>query len=370
VKEALLDDLTSEFSEANPLAEIVSVISVYKHPNADALDLVSPDGSNINYAVVKLGQFKAGDRGIWIDSVNDPMVPVENPMFSFLQKIAKPDGYARVKAMRLRGIVSRGLLIPLPKEWQSMSNREVTELLFLKKYLSQEFSGNSFAGGQAVSGPTNLLGTAKYDVESVSKNWRDIPNGTSIYLTEKIHGANASYAWLPYNGELKFWARSRTLFKKEPEPGESGGLWWEVAESLSLKERLSTKPGLVLYGEIYGKVQDLKYGMDGDASFVAFDCWDSNKRRYLKWVELKSLCLELDIPTVPVIDEIIWETNNGIPDYIRSVAEGKTLLSGDNIREGVVIRADISELVPNTSPPFYLEKRIVYKLVGNGYLTR
>ena len=366
----MLDNLSLDFSEANPLAEIVSVSGVYKHPNADSLDLVSPDGSNINYAIVKLGQFKPGDKAIWIDSVNDPMVPVGNTLFSFLQKVAKPDGYARVRTMKLRGIISRGLLVPLPNEWHGKTNREVTGLLALKKHHSLDSDDSGFAGGQAISGPTSLLGTAKYDVEPISKNWKDIPNGTMVYCTEKIHGANASYGWLPYNGELKFWARSRTLFKKEPDLGQSGGLWWDVAEKFSLKEKLSAKPGLVLYGEIYGKVQDLKYGIENEASFVAFDCWDSNQQRYLKWTELQTLCLELDIPTVPLIGRFVWETNGGIPEYITLLAEGKTLLSGNNIREGIVIRADLSEELPNTNPTVFLEKRIVYKLVGNGYLTR
>lgn len=367
-----IDDLnSSEFSDVNPLAEILTIYDVFNHPDADLLDLVSPDGSNVNFAVVKKGQFKKGDLAIWIDSVNDPMVPTDNPIFSHLQKMAKQDGYARVRTLKLRGIVSRGLMVPVKDEWSNKTPREISEILRLKKYVStQERRGGSFYSGKVISGPTKMLPTSKYDVESINKNWKDIPSGTVVYLTEKIHGTNASYGWLPYNDELKFWSRSRTLFKKEPEEGESGGLWWDTAAKYNLKEKLSQKIGFVIYGEIYGNVQDLKYGLEQDIGFAAFDCWDSFAKRYLSWEELQSFCLELQIPIVPVLSKTVWNATVGIPEEIIKEAEGTTILGGNNIREGIVIRADIPGPLIDSYPPVYLDKRIIYKLVGNGYLTR
>lgn len=34
---------------------------------------------------------------------------------------------------------------------------------------------------------------------------------------------------------------------------------------------------MLLYGEVFGQVQDLKYGIEEGAEFRAFDCWDSVK---------------------------------------------------------------------------------------------
>lgn len=367
-----IDDLnSSDFSDANPLAEMVTIYDVFNHPNADLLDLVSPDGSNVNFAVVKKGQFKKGDLAIWIDSVNDPMVPTDNPLFSHLQRLAKSDGYAKIKTLKLRGIISRGLLVPAESGWSDKTSKEISDLLNLKKYIAnQSRCGGSFYSGKVTSGPTRLLPTSKYDVESINKNWKDIPYGTAVYLTEKIHGTNSSYGWLPYNEEIKFWSRSRTLFKKEPEDGESGGLWWDAAAKYNLKEKLATKIGFVLYGEIYGKVQDLKYGLEQDIGFAAFDCWDSNSNRYLSWEELQSFCQELDIPVVPTLLKTTWDTESGIPNHIIEMAEGNTMLNGNNIREGIVIRADIPGSIIDSHPPISINKRIIYKLVGNGYLTR
>lgn len=375
-----IDDINSfDFSDSNPLAELITIHDVYNHPNADALDLVSPDGSNVNFAIVKKGTFKKGDLAIWIDSVNDPMVPVDNPLFSFLSKSAKADGYARIKAMRLRGTISRGLIIPFSYSYEELDttniNKSITEFLKIKKYLplQRNWTGTKFNGGKASGGPVKLLPTAKYDVESILKNWKYIPNGTSIVLTEKIHGANSCFGWLDHTDGVKFRVRSRTLFKKEPEPGESGGLWWDTAIKYNLEEKLAPYPGYVLYGEIYGKVQDLRYGLDDDYAFAAFDCWISHESRYMTWEELEDFCKIIDVPTVPVISRIIWNTSSGVPDEIRNFAEGKTLIaSAENIREGVVLRADISlDIVSSDySSINKINKRIIYKLVGNGYLMR
>lgn len=375
-----VDDIySSDFSDSNPLAELITIYDVYDHPNADALDLVSPDGSNVNFAIVKKGTFKKGDLAIWMDSVNDPMVPVDNPLFSFLSKSAKSDGYARIKAMRLRGIISRGLIIPFsysPEDLDAANiNKSITELLKIRKYVPSQrnWTGTKFNGGKAAGGPVKLLPTAKYDVESILKNWKYIPNGTNIVLTEKIHGANASFGWLDHTDGMKFRVRSRTLFKKEPEPGESGGLWWDTAIEYNLEEKLAPYPGYVLYGEVYGKVQDLRYGLDNSSAFAAFDCWISNESRYMTWNELEEFCKIIDVPTVPVVSRMVWNTVSGIPDEIRNLAEGKTLISGaENIREGLVLRADLSiDLVSlDDSSISKVNKRIIYKLVGNGYLTR
>lgn len=232
-------DEISSFSDSNPLIEIITIDDVFKHPNADALDLVSPDGSNVNFAIVKRETFKKGDMALWLDSVNEPMVPVSNPLFAFLSKNAKSDGYAKIKAMKLRGIMSRGLIIPFDPEFTGKTNKEIAEILKIHKYepkLGSNRPGGSFRSGFAVSGPTNLLPCVKYDVDSLNKNWKQIPNGTRIWVTEKIHGANSSYGWLDFNGELKFWVRSRTLLKKNQivEP-------LEVCGGMSLKNSISRK---------------------------------------------------------------------------------------------------------------------------------
>jgi len=365
----------TSFSDANPLCEVIVVNGVYKHNNAHSLDLISPDGSNVNFAIASSGQFSTGDKALWLDSVNEPMVPVSNPLFAILAKNAK-NGYARIKAIRLRGEMSRGLLVSYDNAWDGLSNKEICDLLEIKKYVPTNNhisrSGGRFIPGDSCRGPHHLLGSQKYDVESLLRNWKSIPNGTDVYITEKIHGANASYGWLEFEGKLDFWARSRTLFKKRPEPGNYGGLWWDTAIRESLEEKLKPYPGIVLLGEVFGQVQDLKYGIS-DSKFAAFECWDSNEKRYYSWPELVAFCNKINVKTVPLIAQIKWNSDGGVPSEIKDLAEGDSMWEGaSNIREGFVLRATVESTVTDyvSGNQKTISKNLIYKMVGNSYLTR
>jgi RNA ligase (TIGR02306 family) len=382
--------------EVNPLATILEVAEIIPHPNADRLDLVSPYGDGLSYAVVARGTMKVGDKVLWFDAVNEAMVPVSIPEFSFLQKDAK-NGYARVKAKRLRGVVSRGLMVPARQEWidafSSQGAAVFNELLELKKYEVLDsrgrHPGSSFDAGSAASGPDSALCTTKYDVDSIVKNVRMIPVGAEVVCTEKIHGANFGAGWASYNGEMKFHVRSRNMWKLKQETREKtledgstiqyevgGGMWWDVAIKYNLSEKLQSRPGYFIYGEVYGQVQDLKYGLT-TTEFIAFDCWDSNTCRWLSWNELVELCNELDIPHVPVVASMKWEpevssfiTESGetrmnykLSKEVISLSDGPTLLNNaGHTREGIVIRYD--------RPPGDPFERVILKLVGNDYLTR
>ena len=372
------DDSTG-FSELNPLVEVITIQGVFDHPNADALELISPDGSNLSFAIAKKGQFKTGDKALWFDAVNEPMVPVDFHDFKFLEKNAK-NGYARIKSMRLRGEVSRGLLINYSQEWDGLSNKEISDLLMIKKREAGTNSsrpGGRILSGDACSGPSKLRATEKYDLEPLTRYWRYIPNGTKVVVTEKIHGANASFGWLPFNGEYKFWARSRTQFKKSPEDSGKNSAWWDVAIKLSLPEKLQDKKDLVLMGEVYGAVQDLKYGLGESINFAVFDCWNSKEFRYLTFEELKELCNEIGVDLVPIVTEFMWNTDSGIPKEIISLSNGMSLVPGaNNIREGVVVRADFENEFSlknsESEDRISLKKpaRFISKLVGSDYLLR
>jgi RNA ligase (TIGR02306 family) len=374
--------------DANPLVTLLKIAEVQPHPNADRLDIISPYGDGYTWAIVARGSVNPGDYVIWFDAVNDPMVPVANPAFAPLAKEAK-DGYARVKAKKLRGIISRGLAVPATDEWIATFNEGGSEalqtLLSIKKWEPQMnnrpgWGGGSWASGSAMMGPDSLLDKTKYDVDGIASRMRSIPVGARIVCTEKIHGANAAFGWLPYRGSTEFRVRSRTVWKLPSETrvnqdgveySVGGGMWWEVAEEYKLAEKLQAYPGIVLFGEIYGNVQDLKYGKEGH-HFIAFDAWNSVTRTWMTWDELVHLCTTLDIPHVPVVSDTHWnpqviETETSCyqrmqPDII-SMSNGPTLLGASHTREGIVIRYD-------GPPNEFGQTREILKLVGSDYLTR
>ena len=389
--------METENEAVNPLVTIATVQEIIQHPNADRLVLVSPYADGISYAIIASGTIKIGTQCLWFDAVNEPMVDVSIPEFAFLAKDAK-NGYARIRAKKLRGVVSRGLLVPARQEWLDAvaEGKDLTELLNVKKYEVPlrghgHGPGGSYSVGCEVQGPNNLLCTSKYDVDSIYKNVRLIPIGEEVVLTEKVHGANGAFGWASFQGEMKFHVRSRNMWKMreevrtKPHPeneGEEisytvgGGMWWDVAIKYNLEEKLRNYPGRFLYGELYGQVQDLKYGLETH-EFIAFDCWDSNTHAWLTWDELVAFCNELDIPHVPVIAKMKWNpdvsvlyredgesyTSLKVNQEVIDLSNGPTTINNaGHCREGVVIRYD-------RAPGDPLE-RVILKLVGNDYLTR
>ena len=90
---------------------VVTVKTVTKHPNADALDILSFEEVAWQ-CVEKRDLRKPGDLVVYVPI--DSSVDTNLPEFSFLRPRAKSDGRARVRTIRLRGEISQGLVITAP----------------------------------------------------------------------------------------------------------------------------------------------------------------------------------------------------------------------------------------------------------------
>ena len=82
--------------------EVVPVV-LEKHPNADSLSVVKVfDGYTV---CVRTADWEGVDKGVYIPP--DSVVP-DTEQFKFLE------GHLRIKAKKLRGINSYGMLVPVP----------------------------------------------------------------------------------------------------------------------------------------------------------------------------------------------------------------------------------------------------------------
>lgn len=99
------------------LARIIQIEEVHKHPNADRMEIVFVGGWP---ACVNKGSFKTGDMALYCEI--DSLLPLSIPEFSFLGKkeenVVEVHGvrYARLRTLRLRGELSQGLVVPIPKD--------------------------------------------------------------------------------------------------------------------------------------------------------------------------------------------------------------------------------------------------------------
>ena len=166
---------------------IIEISEVNPHSNADRLEIVPVEGWQ---AVVKKGDFKPGDKAIYIEP--DYTVPTSRPEFSFLAKTGRERH--RLKAVRLRGELSYGLLIPVPPGLADLQpGDDVMEALQIERY--EPPSSWIDARDELPQENAPPIETRKFDIESLQKHRNVLQPGEIVLVTEKIHGANARYLW-------------------------------------------------------------------------------------------------------------------------------------------------------------------------------
>jgi RNA ligase (TIGR02306 family) len=319
--------------------EVVEIGRIEPHPNADSLSITYVHGGYP--CVVKTGAFEEGDLAAYIPV--DTTVPVYDPRFAFLAKTADAFGRARIRALKLRGTFSMGLLVPASHDWAL--GADVKAVLGVERYEPPLPPASS--GGVAERGPESV--PAYTDIEGMRKHLNVLGPDELVVVTEKIHGANGRFVYADgrlYAGARTWWA------------AQGNNIWWRAAEAAELEQKLARAQGIAFYGEVYGRVQDLRYGLDNGVGFVAFDAFDTKTGKYLDYAEFVTLCSDLDIPRVP---ELYRGPYSG---FDPALAEGQTVLGhGACIREGCVVRPLVERWDSSVG-------RVVLKYIGEGYLLR
>ena len=338
------------------IVEVVVVGEVRGHPNADRLEITEVHGGYP--CIVRKGEFEQGDMALYVPI--DMMVPADDERWEFLGRGRTPKhvdgkGYFRIRAIRLRGIFSMGVLLQMPKELEGLtlaSGLDYADMLGIIRYEPPEPMS---MGGENEKDPGFL---PCYDLEGLRRYIDVLLEGEEVVITEKLHGCNGRWAY----HQDRLWAASRTCFKRESpfEEGQTQTVWWKVAKQYELEDRLSQVPGLAIYGEVFGQVQDLKYGVGvkGRVRMAVFDVLDIATRRWFDHEEVLELCERLELPSVPLVHVGPWNKE------LMGMAEGVTLIDGaHHVREGIVIKPTKERFDERVG-------RVVLKLHGEGYLTR
>lgn len=322
---------------------VVRLGDIRKHENADTLGITEVDGRPV---VVRLGEYQPGDLAVYVPI--DSMVPTADHRFAFLAEKHRTDsgGRVRLRAARLRGVFSMGLLVR-PNGDMSEGD-EVRERMRIGVW-EPDMRFNLAPDAEPDPGFLPV-----YDIESARK-WAPVvlTDGEEVVLTEKVHGANGRFAW----HRDRMWCASRTRFPRESD----ADLWWAAARAHGLPERMrEVCPSVAIYAEVYGQVQDLRYGRK-DARLVAFDALHIPSRMWLDYDAFLALAGLLDLPTVPELYRGPWS-----PD-LAALAEGESPLAAQSgarhVREGWVLRP-VRERVHDRLG------RVILKRHGEGFLTR
>lgn len=314
--------------------QVVRIGAVEKHPNADTLSITRVHGGYP--CVIRTGDFQSDDLAVYIPV--DSSLP-ETDQFSFLRDSER----ARLRAKRLRGIFSMGLLVKAPEDAQE--GDDVQELLGITKW---EPSLN-ITMGECEAPPQGWFFPTYTDLEGLRRWPSVLQAGEEVVLTEKIHGCNARFV---HDGE-RLWCGSRTRIKKDSE----NSLWWVAARHAGLEEKLAQFPMMIFFGEVYGKVQDLRYGHENNdkPSFSVFDVFSVKDGSYLDHDHAVEMVRQAGLSWVPCLYRGEWKAD--LMDH----AEGQSCLA-KNVREGFVVKP-VKERFSDIG-------RVILKLHGQGYLLR
>ena len=347
-------------------------ISIESHPDADAIEIAKINGTEYVSIVRKDAEMKTGDVVIYIPE--QAIVPE-----SILREMGLWDdekgkgGLAgskgdRVKAIRLRGVLSQGLVyVPNDRLGELELGKNYAADLGIEKWIPVV--------------PTSMSGKAAPYADMVTyteiENIKNFPgvliDGEEVIASEKVHGSccvlrlDASGFHVSSKGMS---GKSLELLEEVDESGQHKNAYWRVARQLDIptkleemRDALGDPAAVSLYGEVYGDgIQDLHYGPKGGIDFIAFDVMVENGgvRRYLDFDESRQLVEGVGLRFVPELyrgpytRDVIWAT-----------ASGKEQISGREVhlREGVVVKPVHERIDPRMG-------RVVLKFVSDDYLLR
>jgi len=324
-------------------------VKLLPHDNANALSCVKVKDY---ICVVATKDWKDGDLAAWIPP--DSIVDISSSTFSFLTK-------PLIRAKRLRGVISYGLLVPAPDGYTI--GQDVAEVLGVTHYDPEEEeilpgknkkAKDSLYVEQLEKSPSGNY--PKYDVDSFLNYGRVVfSEGEPVIVTEKIHGENARFVCVAnqlYAGSRNTWKREFPVCKYTPEEllekikdpekvtkvlnnQTTTNKWWKIYDSYpGLKVFCLQNAGYCVYGELYGSVKEMKYGCKpNENKFAAFDILGP-EGTFLDYNNFKNICDTYNIPRVPELG-----TFNYNMEHITSLTSGKSLVGGaDHIREGIVVK--------------------------------
>lgn len=304
------------------------------HPNADALSIMEIGGFNV---CIRSEDWKDGQLAAHIPA--DYWVP-DTEDFAWLK--SDSSNWQRTRTKRFRGMYSYGFLVPLDEDLGLDVGDNAMEYLDVIRYEPPE---NTMAGDNE-SPPEGFF--PKYDVENYQGFKHLMQDGEEIVFTEKIHGCNARFMFK----DGRMWAGSRVNWKKQ----DASCLWWKaVDQNPWIAEWCEAHPEIVVYGEVFGNVQSLKYGaIGGQMFFRAFDLLDGLE--WLSYDDARSLA---------------GETLQWVPELYRGVLDiellNKMILEDSTLAKHMMEGGVIRPVVERTDPEM---GRVFVKLVSPRYLEK
>ena len=337
------------------------------HPNADRLEVAVVDGWRV---ACRVGDFSTGEKVAYIPegSLLSQDLIVELGLHD-PPRLAGPD-HNRVKAIRLRGVLSQGLVYAGQRIAHLDAGDDAAEALGLTKWIPPV---PVHMAGKMTPGPK-----ISFDIDDI-KTWPDrLRSGETVVVTEKLHGTFCCFglrreeegtepeAVVSSKGHLSNGLRF-DLDSSDNDDNLYVKAWRRHAEGVRHAfDAWSGGAGpfeMYLFGEICGpKVQDLNYGLT-EPAFYLFDVRLSDG--YEDWEKVQIIANVVGINSVPELWRGPWS-----PELLSAHTDGSSQLA-DHHREGIVLRPAASRYDTGLNHPSGRGPgRVIFKSVSARHLLR
>lgn len=331
------------------LASIRTIDAIEPIEGADRIVVAKIGGWSL--ITQKSNDFKPGDLVCYFEI--DSFLPVREE-FEFLRKACFKstknlgDGF-RIKTMKMRGVVSQGLILPLSEMLKNTDNVtiedgfDLTEILGVQKY--EKPIPTHLAGRVRGNFPSWIRKTDQERVQNLKK-W--LPNylNTTFEVTKKLDGSSMTIYVKnnetvgPYVGVC-----SRNLDLQEDDANS----FWKVAKDLNLPGKMldwyaETGQEIAIQGELMGPgVQGNREKFD-DLKFFVFDIWDIAAQKYMMQSMRDNIISNIfQLEHAPVVDiaklsDMIKSPETMIQDLLE-LADATPSINNE-IAEGLVFKSE------------------------------
>lgn len=330
------------------LVTVRTVSEILPIEGADRIELAKIDGWQ---CVVSKGEFTVGSKGFYCEI--DSMMPGDDPRFQFLGK-GKVAPAFRVKTVRLKKVLSQGLLQPLSKLTEEELKRldageDLTTILKVQKYEPPMPIG----GKQAGTFPTHLV--PKTDQERI-QNMPEILEGKSIVqfeVTEKLDGTSCTM-WMrmgvddiglldvdldkPEDMERLKLAVCGVASRNFEMKKDDDNVYAKMLRENGMVEKFwQLGRNLAIQGEIIGpSIQGNKYHL-AKQEFYVFEMYDIDKQQRLGSQERLALVEQLGLKHAPVLT---FDADTPMTlENVLAIADGPSVLNPSAMREGLVFKS-------------------------------
>lgn len=386
------------------LASVVEIETCEPIPGTDRLSVATMKGKGWR-VVTGRNEFMPGEMAVYLEI--DSFLDASDDRYAFLKdrclrKFVSKSGQVlregiRIKTVKLRGVVSQGLLLklnqfvgkeiecvtrkatrddvcdengnPLPQEefddiakdglevCDMMCNGQLidigfdlTEALHVDHYdevaeaLRPETSGNPVAADAMGKFPSDYI--PKTDEERIQNlgEYFSTMKGRKFEVTEKNDGSSVTMFYSPtIDPANPFGVCSRNLRLKQKTENGVVPVPWKMADKYDAEVKIraaniSCGSELAFQGELVGPGVNGNRDLYKEYEWHVFKVWDITKQEFLLPSEARFICNSVGFVYVPVIcEEMSVFDELDTVDSLLSFAEGKT--ANGHEREGLVFKS-------------------------------